>query len=107
MREGAFANIDLAARPGKVFRIGRPSRMAAHADFLGGSGRDGRDVYHTAPGFAIEAAAHVSELPAIRPDLRITQRRDVENRIDGPRLRCVHQARAGGENCQQAIPGFP
>src|SRR6266567_9343877 len=70
MRHGTVADVYLSVQPGETTRVRRPSRVTAHADFLGGSGRDGRNEYCITPNLAIQALAHVCELGAIGPDLR-------------------------------------
>ena len=107
MRHGGAGCIDLAVEISKTPRIRRPTRMTAPPELLCASGRDGRNEYYIAPNLAIQAVTHVCDLAAIGPDLRICQRWDIENRVDGPRLRCTDDVRTGSENCQQIKPGFP
>ena len=107
MRHCTAADIDLTVKIPKTPRIRRPSRTAAPADFLGGSGRDGRNEYHITPGLAVEAASDICDLASVGPDLWVAQCRDTENRIDGPRLRRAHGAGTRGKNRQQTKPGFP
>ena len=107
MRNCAAADMNLTAKIRKAPRIRRPSRTAARADFLCGSGRDGRNEYHIMPGLAVEAAADICDLASVGPDLWVAQCRDTENRIDGPRLRGADGAGTRGKNRQQTKPGFP
>ena len=96
----------LSAHPGETARIRRPARVTARTYFVRGSSRDRRDEDMIAPHLAIQAAAHVRELAAIRPDLRIGQRWNVEDRFDGPRLGCQDDAGTARQNGGQTKPEF-